>query len=404
MTYTGIPKIFLSYSHSDIKKAEKIESDLNDYNIEIIRDERSLQYTEDIPSYMNRIRSSDYAIILVSDAFLKSVNCMSEIYRFFKDDNHKERIFPVILDDYLESGKEHKGAKIYKEEDVTKYIRYWQGKENKARQNMEGIDYANLCHLSQELSLIQNVTKTVNDFIFLLMHMKHVSFNKLIEGNYKYILSKCGIDTISPIEMSRALNFFSQALSETSPEVRLHYLNKAIEINPNHVDALKKRGHTLDELKQYKKALEDYEKAISIDPEKAALYISRSYAFIRLKEYTKALNDLDKALSLAPYHEKAYVNRADTYRRMGKYDDARKDIEEALKINKESSLAFATLAEIDAACGDTEEFYVNIQKAVEFGFPLHKYCFDDIYNQFKKDGRFKTLFDSSTKKNEKFIF
>ena len=76
------------------------------------------------------------------------------------------------------------------------------------------------------------------------------------------------------------------------------------------VDALNNRGQVYDELKDYEKALRDYDHALTLAPERAAFYISRSYTFIRTKRYDDALSDSDKALALEPNHKEAFNNRA----------------------------------------------------------------------------------------------
>ncbi|WP_157679874.1 TIR domain-containing protein [Nitrosococcus watsonii] len=71
------PRIFLSYCHADASKVRKIKEDLGCSSIELIRDERALGYTEDIESYMKKIRTTDYALVIVSDVFLYSTNCIA---------------------------------------------------------------------------------------------------------------------------------------------------------------------------------------------------------------------------------------------------------------------------------------------------------------------------------------
>lgn len=96
------PKIFISYCHADMSKALKVEEDLSATELTLVRDERALGYTEDLESYMKKIRSTDFALILVSDAFLRSTNCMFEVHEFLKDESQRERVLPVIVKSYKE--------------------------------------------------------------------------------------------------------------------------------------------------------------------------------------------------------------------------------------------------------------------------------------------------------------
>lgn len=67
---------------------------------------------------MNRIRKSSYAILVISDNYLKSSNCMYEVLWVMKDEGYRSRILTVVLDN----------AKIYDVLYKAKYIRYWNEK------------------------------------------------------------------------------------------------------------------------------------------------------------------------------------------------------------------------------------------------------------------------------------
>ena len=122
------PRIFVSYSHADVNMARRVEQDLSPLPLDIVRDERSAGYTEDLESYMKLIRKTDYTLILVSDAFLRSTPCMFEISEFLKDEDYQERILPVVIQDYEIDGDARKGAIIYGDQDIAHYIRYWETK------------------------------------------------------------------------------------------------------------------------------------------------------------------------------------------------------------------------------------------------------------------------------------
>lgn len=397
------PRVFLSYCHADVSKARKIEEDLGATGIEIIRDERALGYTEDIESYMKKIRTTDYALVIVSNAFLQSTNCMFEIHEFLKDENHQDRVLPVILKDYTDDGVERKGANIYTPEGAAVYVKYWEEREATLRKQLEGLDISNLMHFAREHTLIQSITKTVADFIFLLKRIKHVNFDELVANEYRDILEKLGFSGIGTGDIRRARSLYSQAIGQVNLERRLNYLTQALDVYPSYVDALNKRAQVYDELKRFNDAKNDYDKALAIAPERAALYISRSYAFIRTEQYEEALKDLEKALSLEPHHKEAFNNRADVFRRLGKYDEAVKDAQKALELDPGFDLAYATLAEVAAIQGDREGFFTNLSKSVDLGFPLHKYSFDDVYSQFQDDDRYKSLLQLSEERNQRFI-
>lgn len=56
-----------------------------------------------------------FAVLLISDSYLKSVNCMYEVLEIMKEVEYRRRIFPAIID-----------ANIYSTEEQIKYVKYWE--------------------------------------------------------------------------------------------------------------------------------------------------------------------------------------------------------------------------------------------------------------------------------------
>lgn len=88
----------MSYSWKDEKKADEIDAFLSELGINIKRDKKSIEQWGSIRAFMDSIRNSDYAILVLSDAYLKSINCMYEITQLMKDAHYRDRIFPVVLE------------------------------------------------------------------------------------------------------------------------------------------------------------------------------------------------------------------------------------------------------------------------------------------------------------------
>lgn len=392
---TQKPKIFISYNHTDKKLAQTIEEDVSITDYEIIRDERDLKYTEDIESFMKKIRRCDFALILVSDRFLKSVACMYEMAEFLKDENSFDRILPIVIADYKQEGELKKGADIYTTEGLTNYIAYWEDEEKKLREQLERLDISNLSNLAKELSHIIQIQKLIGDFIFLLRKIKHINQEDLKNSSYKDLLERIGFGKRTLNDLKLSASYFGRAMSEFNPEKRIKHLDKSIELNPFSDRAFDQKGRALDNLKRYEEAIEAYNSAISINLNIGAYFVNRSYSYIRIGDFALALNDANKAIELNPNERMSYNNRADIYRRLNKFTLAIQDIEQALNIEPSFDLAYATLAEIYAAQGKKVEFHINLKKSVELGFPLFRYSFDEIYKDFESDTSFKELVELS---------
>ena len=91
------PQIFLSYSWGNKDIADAIDNDFKSVGITFQRDIRDIKYTESIKDFMHRIGRSDFVVMLISDEYLKSENCMYEVTELLNAHEFEKRILPVTL-------------------------------------------------------------------------------------------------------------------------------------------------------------------------------------------------------------------------------------------------------------------------------------------------------------------
>ena len=116
-------------------------------------------------------------------------------------------------------------------------------------------------------------------------------------------------------------------------ELALLDYNKAIQINPNLVQAYNNRGLLYSNQKKWELALVDYNKAIQINPEYATAYNNRGIVYSDQKKWELALADYNKAIQINPNDDGAYNNRGELYRRQKKWELALLDYNKAIQIN-----------------------------------------------------------------------
>ena len=95
------------------------------------------------------------------------------------------------------------------------------------------------------------------------------------------------------------------------------------------------RGLLYNELKEYQKALSDYERAIALNSESAIVYRvynNRGVVYERLKEYQKAILEYDRAIVLNPQSANVYRNRAKSHIQLGNILKAIEDLQIASKL------------------------------------------------------------------------
>jgi tetratricopeptide (TPR) repeat protein len=144
----------------------------------------------------------------------------------------------------------------------------------------------------------------------------------------------------SPAMSETAAEWFDRAnaLSDeaggkcTDPKKAIVYLNNAVKLKPDYVEAYNNRGLAYFNLGQYQRAIEDYNKALSLKPDFAKAYYNRGSAYRHLGKHQRAIEDYDNALRLKPDFADAYYNRGAAYDDFGQYQRAIEDYNEALRL------------------------------------------------------------------------
>jgi tetratricopeptide (TPR) repeat protein len=96
--------------------------------------------------------------------------------------------------------------------------------------------------------------------------------------------------------------------------------NTALARSPAFAEAYVKRGLIYNTLKQYDRALSDFNAALK-GGDLAEAFTGRGYAFYGLKQYAKALPDFQKSVALVP-SECGYAGLVLTYTELGQFQDS----------------------------------------------------------------------------------
>ena len=91
-------EVFLSYCWADEKIADEVYDNLiRCTQIKLHRDKLEIGQWGSIKEYMQSIAQMDYTILLISEAYLKSPNCMYEVLEVMRDRKYKDKIFPAVV-------------------------------------------------------------------------------------------------------------------------------------------------------------------------------------------------------------------------------------------------------------------------------------------------------------------
>jgi tetratricopeptide (TPR) repeat protein len=100
------------------------------------------------------------------------------------------------------------------------------------------------------------------------------------------------------------------------------------------------RGRAYSALRQYDRAMQDFNQSITLAPEDALGYGSRGFTYYLQKEYQRAIQDFDQALALDPGYAQACAQRGLTYRCLNEYKQAITDFNRAIALNPKYAWAY----------------------------------------------------------------
>ncbi|WP_028972867.1 toll/interleukin-1 receptor domain-containing protein [Spirochaeta cellobiosiphila] len=171
-------KVFISYSWSNENYADELDILFNTKDIILQRDKRDIKYKDSIKEFMGKIRIADYCLILISDYYLKSKNCMYEILEFIKDEDYINKILPIITND----------AKIFNAIDRAEYIRFWQDKYNELNTSKEKISALNQSDIIEEMKFVENIQRNISEFLKIISDLQLIKLgNDVTLENFKTI-------------------------------------------------------------------------------------------------------------------------------------------------------------------------------------------------------------------------
>ncbi len=116
--------------------------------------------------------------------------------------------------------------------------------------------------------------------------------------------------------------------------------NICLQLNPNHIHALKNKSITTMGMKKYEEAIMDLSNLIKHDSKNADLYLQRGNCFLASQHYENALIDYNCAIALKKDFGEAYFNRANIYSNLQNSKQACRDIKSAVEIGFEPANAY----------------------------------------------------------------
>jgi len=171
--------IFISYAWGGEREevVNQIDEALQKRGIKITRDKRDLGYKGSIKEFMERIGQGNCVIVIVSDKYLRSSNCMFELVEIAENKQFHDRIFPIVLAD----------ANIYDPIKRIEYVRYWEVKRAELAEAMKTLDPANLQGIRDDMDLYDRIRDKISGLTSILKDMSTLTPEMHQDSNFSVL-------------------------------------------------------------------------------------------------------------------------------------------------------------------------------------------------------------------------
>lgn len=221
--------ILISYSKFNSELVDALTLFLNNVGFNIINDTtQSIRHGHSIVDFIEKVKTTDFVLILISDNYLKSKNCIYEINHFLRDKNYTKKIIPII----------HESAsKIFNESNSLEYVKYWNIQKNKIKKLIDNNDKnRNLISEYNEIKIIENFIikfmSLLRDYNLPLVNENNIS--ETINQIINYIESEIYYDDCKfDNELEMLVNYTQDMISNN-----LYYqydINNGFNLNSNRI-------------------------------------------------------------------------------------------------------------------------------------------------------------------------
>jgi hypothetical protein len=172
-----------------------------------------------------------------------------------------------------------------------------------------------------------------------------------------------------------------RAQSATDPKEAISFVNRALDVEPNFVDALVLRARLFWSesqrveneaviIEDQRRAHDDYARALRIDPRSTGALVSRGHALFAIQGYADAERDALRAIAVDASHPGAYLMLAKARLSLGRTGDSAAPARQAVRLAPYDAETYRILALSFIALGRRED----AKRTVDVG---HTVALDD---------------------------
>lgn len=176
-------QIFISYAWGGESEnvVDEIEAAFTSKGIRLVRDKTDLGFKGLIREFMVQIGHGNLVVLIISDKYLKSKNCMFELLEVEKKGEFYNRIFPIVLPD----------ADIYDSLGIINYLKYWDQKIKELNASVKELDnLADTRKVQEDINLYTDIRGAIDKLAGKLSNMNTLTVEIMRAKHFHPMIEK----------------------------------------------------------------------------------------------------------------------------------------------------------------------------------------------------------------------
>ncbi len=210
-------KVFISYAWGGESEriAQEVEKALGERELEVVRDKTNgVGFKGLIKDFMREIGKGNFVVVVLSDKYLKSKNCMFELLEIHEHGDFQQRIFPIVLPD----------AKIFDSEDVIDYTDYWDAKIKSLEEKIRSSErLTNRKRVHNDLDFYEKIRDTIDHLMDILADMNTLTPEIHRNNNFEEIYKQIDAELKAAAEFGNREERLKEKLQEAVVEKKYEY-------------------------------------------------------------------------------------------------------------------------------------------------------------------------------------
>lgn len=234
-------QVFISYSWKEPSNhivQNNIEPALVECGADYVLDKNDCYYHTNIPEFEQRIGNGETIIAVVSNPYLRSIQCMYEMALMFETGNVRDRVYPVCLDDFNRNDD-----KFYCE-----VVAYWRKKEAETQDYCAMVGEPENEPFKKDIEYISLIRKHLGKFWIFLKDTNSLTLTELGRNNFEKLKAAIGyevreavLDNNINLKTTGVTNNFSFVFNGGTPQVNTNTGNGIQNVSNDYSAEVKPR-------------------------------------------------------------------------------------------------------------------------------------------------------------------